>query len=72
MSNSEDKKPESAPAVVGLIKVSDEVLDFSCFNKKKEACAKDDKKCMEEAKSDCELSPREKAILERLKAKEAK
>ncbi|WP_029608622.1 hypothetical protein [Mycoplasma simbae] len=70
MSNTEDKKQESAPAVVGQIKVSNELLDFSCFNKKR-TCKKDDAKCIEEAKSECELTPREKAILERKAKAEA-
>ncbi|MBU4689613.1 MULTISPECIES: hypothetical protein [Mycoplasma] len=56
-----DKEQESAPAVVGIIKVSDELLDFSSFKKTKKSC--EGPKC--ESKKEGELTPREKAILER-------
>ncbi|VEU60451.1 Uncharacterised protein [Mycoplasmopsis bovigenitalium] len=69
MSNqNEEKKQESAPAVVGLIKVSDELLDLSSFKKP----TKKTEPVADVVKKDGELTPREKAILERLKAKAEK
>lgn len=70
----EESAPSKAPAVVGLLKVSDELLDFSSCSVK--ACPSDcnckccqEKKAFEEAKADGgkNLSPRERAILARKK-----
>ncbi|QBF34682.1 hypothetical protein EG856_01975 [Mycoplasmopsis phocirhinis] len=67
MSN-EEKKEQAAPAVVGQISVSDELLDFSSFKKSTSSAApKKEEKVMEG-----DLTPRERAILERLKAKAEK
>ncbi|MCS4536571.1 MULTISPECIES: hypothetical protein [unclassified Mycoplasma] len=63
MSN-EEKKEQGAPAVVGQIKVSDEMLDFSSFKKATKNVAP-----KKEEVKDGDLTPRERAILERLKAK---
>lgn len=65
----QEKKPGGAPAVVGEIKVSDELLDFTSFKTPKKAEAKCEP-CKQEIKKG-ELTPREKAIMERL-AKKAK
>ncbi|WP_036450718.1 hypothetical protein [Mycoplasmopsis opalescens] len=56
---------QAAPAVVGTLQVSDEILDFSSLSVKK-SCKKSE--CAK--KADDNLTPRERAILERLKAKE--
>ncbi|WP_240337678.1 hypothetical protein [[Mycoplasma] gypis] len=63
------KKPaveeEGAPAVVGQLSVSNDLLDFSQFASKKT------KKCEKSACSaNAELTPRERAILERKQKKE--
>ncbi|QJG66851.1 hypothetical protein [Mycoplasma phocoenae] len=55
-----DDVEQSAPAVVGEIKVSNDLLDFSSLKPKK---AK--KECEGACSNDKELTPRQKAILER-------
>ncbi|TQC51533.1 hypothetical protein E1I18_01935 [Mycoplasmopsis mucosicanis] len=63
----EDEKEESAPAVVGQISVSNELLDFTI----KKPAKKCESKCDDKKDPNCGLTPREKAIQER-KAAEAK
>ncbi|MGX9358268.1 ATP-dependent zinc metalloprotease FtsH [Mycoplasma sp. 128] len=58
----EEKAEDSAPAVVGQLKVSNDVLDFSMFSKKSSESKKEEKVLDEN-----NLTPREKAILERRK-----
>ncbi|MCU4116928.1 hypothetical protein N8G13_00410 [Mycoplasma zalophi] len=57
---------EGAPAVVGTLKVSNDLLDFSAFSKTKKTESKQEAKAEDEGN----LTPRQKAILER-KRKEA-
>ncbi|QSF13742.1 hypothetical protein [Mycoplasma sp. Mirounga ES2805-ORL] len=57
---------EKAPAVVGLLKVSDETLNFDQFVSKK-VCAK--KNAAKDKNDNSNLTPRERAILERKKKK---
>lgn len=56
-----ESEEEGAPAVVGQLQVSDDLLDFTCFTKTKKC---DGPKCEVEVE-DCKLTPRQKAILER-------
>ncbi|WP_438341540.1 hypothetical protein [Mycoplasma sp. 3341] len=62
----ENKKPQveeqDAPAVVGQLQVSNDLLDFSMFSKKPKKC---DGECSAQSKDEAQLTPRERAILER-------
>ncbi len=61
-------KKADAPAVVGQIQVSDELLDFSAFAKpkKKETSCKESGAC---SKDEENLTPRERAIRARKEGK---
>ncbi|QJR44278.1 hypothetical protein [Mycoplasma miroungirhinis] len=69
--DNKNSEEENAPAVVGTLTVSNELLDFSFCNKSNKTECKIDTKNKDECACG-DLTPRQRAILERKQKEEAK